>query len=73
MIPDPACYVRITRRPAGMIDGGARAGQWQQAREYQHNAEADGANAERDGEFRGNAAGCRLEGRRTGACLYGKP
>ena len=56
-----------------MIDGGARAGQWQQAREYQHNAEADGANAEKDGEGRGNAAGCRLEGRRTGTCLYGKP
>jgi len=29
-------------------------------------------NAEKDGGGRANAAGCRLEGRRTGACLHGR-
>ena len=49
----------------------SRAGQWQQVGEYQHNAEADGANAEKDGGGGGNAAGCRLESRRPGTGLHG--
>src|SRR5215470_14005744 len=53
--------------PDGGTYAGSRAGQWQQVGEYQHNAKADGANAEKDRGGRGNAAGCCLERRRTGA------
>jgi hypothetical protein len=57
--------------PDGDAHARSRAGQWQQVGEYQHNAEADGANAEKDGGGGGNTAGRRLEGGRTGVCLHG--
>jgi phage terminase large subunit GpA-like protein len=55
----------------GGTHAGSRAGQWQQVRDYQHHAKADGANTEKDGGGRGHAAGRRLQGRRTGVFLHG--
>jgi hypothetical protein len=52
--------------PDGNAHARSHAGQWQQVGEYQHNAEADGTNAEKNGGGGGNAAGRRLQGCRTG-------